>query len=224
MKRFRNKNSVWNGLMILTGTGLMAAAVNCVFEPMHLVTGGVTGIGIMIKEMTRNIVSVEGIPLWVTNLVCNSVKYESAYWKDIKSQIIVDGTDAYYIKNENDEGGIYSRSITNDTEKSVKESLGRWDEWGDTGRFWRGAYSGLFFQDGRLYYNTSEKIWSISLDGSNDIPVSDGLNTEDGYIYGSRRRGGQIEYLLSRSPNKDTPDIKKSTPFPAVIPPTKILL
>lgn len=160
----------------------------------------------------------------LTNLVCNSVKYESAYWKDIKSQIIVDGTDAYYIKNENDEGGIYSRSITNDTEKSVKESLGRWDEWGDTGRFWRGAYSGLFFQDGRLYYNTSEKIWSISLDGSNDIPVSDGLNTEDGYIYGSRRRGGQIEYLLSRSPNKDTPDIKKSTPFPAVIPPTKILL
>lgn len=80
MKRFRNKNSVWNGLMILTGTGLMAAAVNCVFEPMHLVTGGVTGIGIMIKEMTRNIVSVEGIPLWVTNLVCNIPLFVVAYF------------------------------------------------------------------------------------------------------------------------------------------------
>lgn len=80
MKRCRNKNLFWNGLMILAGTGLMAAAVNCVFEPMHLVTGGVTGIGIIVKEMTRNIAGEEGIPLWVTNLVCNIPLFIAAYF------------------------------------------------------------------------------------------------------------------------------------------------
>lgn len=160
----------------------------------------------------------------LTNLICNSAEYESAYWKDIKSQIIVDGTNAYYIKNTDDDGGIYSRSITDDKEKRIKESLGIWKVWGSSNQFWSGSYSGLFLQNKKLYYNTPEEIRSISPDGSNDAPVSDSLNTADGYLYGSRRRGNQIEYLLSRSPNDDTPDIKKSTPFPTAIPPTKILL
>ena len=59
MVAFGNKNRIWNGLAILLGTGLMATAVNCVFEPMQLVTGGVTGIGIIVKELTRNIIGEE---------------------------------------------------------------------------------------------------------------------------------------------------------------------
>lgn len=80
MKQFKNKNLVWNGLLILAGAGMMAAAVNCVFEPMQLVTGGVTGIGIIVKEITRNIAYPEGIPLWVTNLVCNIPLFIAAYY------------------------------------------------------------------------------------------------------------------------------------------------
>lgn len=79
MNVFRNKNQVLSGLMILVGTGLMAVAVNCVFEPMQLVTGGVTGIGIITKELTRNIVGKEGIPLWMTNLICNVPLFLFAY-------------------------------------------------------------------------------------------------------------------------------------------------
>lgn len=77
---FGNKNRVWNGLMLLVGTGLMAIAVNCVFEPMHLVTGGVTGIGIIVKELTRSITGGEGVPLWVTNLVCNIPLFVLAFY------------------------------------------------------------------------------------------------------------------------------------------------
>lgn len=80
MAAFKNKNRIWNGLAILIGTGLMAVAVNCVFEPMQLVTGGVTGIGIIIKELTRNIAGEEGIPLWITNLFCNIPLFISAYY------------------------------------------------------------------------------------------------------------------------------------------------
>lgn len=80
MVAFGNKNRIWNGLMILLGTGLMASAVNCVFEPMQLVTGGVTGIGIIVKELTRNIAGEEGIPLWITNLFCNIPLFVFAYY------------------------------------------------------------------------------------------------------------------------------------------------
>lgn len=80
MDGFRNRNRFLNGLLILVGTGLMAAAVNCVFEPMHLVTGGVTGIGIIVKEVTGNIAGNEGIPLWVTNLVCNVPLFIFAFY------------------------------------------------------------------------------------------------------------------------------------------------
>ncbi|MCM1494647.1 MAG: YitT family protein [Bacteroides sp.] len=80
MVAFGNKNQIWNGLAILLGTGLMATAVNCVFEPMQLVTGGVTGIGIIVKELTRNIAGEEGIPLWITNLFCNVPLFIFAYY------------------------------------------------------------------------------------------------------------------------------------------------
>lgn len=80
MKVFGNKNRAWNGLLVIVGTGLMAAAVNCVFEPMQLVTGGVTGIGIIVKELTRNIVGDDGVPLWITNLVCNIPLFIFAYY------------------------------------------------------------------------------------------------------------------------------------------------
>lgn len=78
MIEIEKRNQVWRGLVILVGTGLMAVSVNCVFEPMQLVTGGVTGIGIIIKEITGNIVT-GGIPLWLTNLVCNIPLFVVAY-------------------------------------------------------------------------------------------------------------------------------------------------
>lgn len=78
MIEIEKRNQVWRGLVILVGTGLMAVSVNCVFEPMQLVTGGVTGIGIIIKELTGNIVT-GGVPLWLTNLVCNIPLFVVAY-------------------------------------------------------------------------------------------------------------------------------------------------
>lgn len=80
MKGIKNRNQAMNGLFILFGTGMMAAAVNCVFEPMHLVTGGVTGLGIIIKEVTGNMAGNEGVPLWVTNLVCNIPLFVFAFY------------------------------------------------------------------------------------------------------------------------------------------------
>lgn len=57
-------------LFIFVGTGLMGLALQCIFEPIGLVTGGFSGIAIIIRKMTVGVVP-GGIPLWLTNLVLN---------------------------------------------------------------------------------------------------------------------------------------------------------
>lgn len=51
-------------LYILIGTGFMAVATMWYFEPIGIVTGGVTGIGIILKNILE-------IPVWVVNLIAN---------------------------------------------------------------------------------------------------------------------------------------------------------
>lgn len=57
-------------LFVFVGTGLMALAISNIFEPIGLVTGGFSGIAIIIRRMSEGIVE-GGIPLWLTNLVLN---------------------------------------------------------------------------------------------------------------------------------------------------------
>ncbi len=57
-------------LLIITGTGLMAFAIKSTFDPSGLVTGGFTGIGIMLRRLTSGLVK-GGIPIWLTNIVLN---------------------------------------------------------------------------------------------------------------------------------------------------------
>ena len=57
-------------LFIFMGTGIMALAIQCIFEPIVLVTGGFSGIAIIIRKMTAGIVE-GGVPLWLTNLALN---------------------------------------------------------------------------------------------------------------------------------------------------------
>ena len=66
-------------LMIIVGTGLMSLAINSVFDAAGMVTGGFSGIAIIIKVWTKNLIE-GGIPLWVTNCVLNLPLFVIA-WK-----------------------------------------------------------------------------------------------------------------------------------------------
>ena len=57
-------------LFIFMGTGIMALAIQCIFEPIGRVTGGFSGIAIIIRKMTAGIVE-GGVPLWLTNIALN---------------------------------------------------------------------------------------------------------------------------------------------------------
>ena len=52
MQKLINKRSiVIDYLMMIVGTGLLAAAIQCLYDPIGLVTGGFTGLAIVIKAV-----------------------------------------------------------------------------------------------------------------------------------------------------------------------------
>lgn len=70
MEILSNRSKVVEALLIIVGTFLMAVSINLVYEPMGLVTGGVSGIAIVVKYLTTGLMD-GGIPIWVTNVVLN---------------------------------------------------------------------------------------------------------------------------------------------------------
>ncbi|MBP3702237.1 MAG: YitT family protein [Lachnospiraceae bacterium] len=55
-------------LMIL-GTALMATGINIIYEPLSMVTGGFSGIAIIVSKMTVSFHG--GVPVWLTTLLLN---------------------------------------------------------------------------------------------------------------------------------------------------------
>ena len=56
--------------MITMGTFLMALGTCLIYEPMSMVTGGFSGLAILIKAVTEHMVP-GGIPLGVSSLLLN---------------------------------------------------------------------------------------------------------------------------------------------------------
>jgi uncharacterized membrane-anchored protein YitT (DUF2179 family) len=70
MELFVKKTKTRDALLIIIGTLLIALSVNWVFDPMGMVTGGVTGLAIAVKYLTSLVVG-GGVPVWLTNILCN---------------------------------------------------------------------------------------------------------------------------------------------------------
>lgn len=55
---------------ILIGTAVMAVSITSIYDHMQMVTGGFSGLAIIIKALTEKVMP-GGIPLWLTNAVLN---------------------------------------------------------------------------------------------------------------------------------------------------------
>mgnify|MGYP001087756364 FL=1 len=67
MNLLLNRRPLWiDAILMVVGTGLMALAIQCIYDPVGLVTGGFTGVAIISKYVTKG-----AVPLWLTNLVLN---------------------------------------------------------------------------------------------------------------------------------------------------------
>ncbi len=60
----------WDTILIIIGTGLMALGIISCFDAAGLVTGGFSGVAILVKSWTKGLIE-GGIPLWLTNVVLN---------------------------------------------------------------------------------------------------------------------------------------------------------
>ena len=55
---------VWvDYLMIIVGTFMMGFAIKAIYDPISLVTGGFTGLAIVVKDATQRAFGGNGIPL-----------------------------------------------------------------------------------------------------------------------------------------------------------------
>lgn len=70
MLQLKKKHKFIDYILIVIGTTLLAIAINSYFEAMGLVTGGVTGLSIIIKHFSQGIWP-GGIPLSFSNLCIN---------------------------------------------------------------------------------------------------------------------------------------------------------
>ena len=65
------KKGNWRAYVyILIGTAVMAVSITSSYDHMQMVTGGFSGLAIIIKSLTENLMP-GGIPLWLTNAVLN---------------------------------------------------------------------------------------------------------------------------------------------------------
>lgn len=60
--------------MLAVGTFFMAAGTNIVYEPMHMVTGGFAGIGIVLQEFFS-------VPLWAVTVILNIPLFIAAFYR-----------------------------------------------------------------------------------------------------------------------------------------------
>lgn len=79
MEFFKKPSLPVSYIMILVGTGMLAISIQNFYDPIGLVTGGFSGLAIVVKSMTDNVVG-GGIPLWLTNIVLNVPVFIFAYW------------------------------------------------------------------------------------------------------------------------------------------------
>lgn len=70
MSGINTKTLIKNYILITVGTALMAFAVASVLDPASLITGGFSGIAIIVRQLTEPL-TPGGIPLSVTNLALN---------------------------------------------------------------------------------------------------------------------------------------------------------
>ena len=81
----RGRSPVRDYILILIGASIMGFAIKNIYDPIGLVTGGVSGVAIILKKQL-------GMPLWLTNTAINVPLFAAAArlkgWKFIRRTLV----------------------------------------------------------------------------------------------------------------------------------------
>jgi len=139
-----------------------------------------------------------------TDLACTDTSYDDVFWRGVPSQIVYDEGGMYFLLEFTDEEGylyftIFKIDLVTGEMTALVDDIGTWYVWDGAGAYWLSSFSGLFLYEGELYYNTESEIRKVSVDGSSNTLVYK-PDTSNGYIYGTRRSGNEIQYIILQSP------------------------
>lgn len=70
MKLLKSNRILVQYLLIFAGTAVMAFSIKSIYDPVNMITGGFSGVAIIVKETTEGVVP-GGIPLWLTTIALN---------------------------------------------------------------------------------------------------------------------------------------------------------
>ena len=81
----RGRSPVRDYILILIGASIMGFAIKNIYDPIGLVTGGASGVAIILKKQF-------GVPLWLTNTAINIPLFAAAAklkgWSFIKRTLL----------------------------------------------------------------------------------------------------------------------------------------
>ena len=75
----KRHSKFYDYMMVVIGTGILAFGIACFYDPIGLVTGGFSGLAIVIKHVSEIFIE-GGIPLWFTNIALNVPVFILAYF------------------------------------------------------------------------------------------------------------------------------------------------
>ena len=75
----KKHSKAYDYVMITIGTGILALGIACFYDAVGLVTGGFSGLAIVIKHLT-SLLFEGGIPLWFTNIALNVPVFILSYF------------------------------------------------------------------------------------------------------------------------------------------------
>ena len=90
-KTWRWDRRMWTDLCKITaGALILGFSLNMFFEPYNLVAGGITGLGIVLKEMSLRWFGWE-LPLWLSNILLNAPLFIGGYFLQGRAFILKTG-------------------------------------------------------------------------------------------------------------------------------------
>lgn len=71
MRETGSRDRIYSSIELVVGIFFMAVAYKTIYDPLGMVTGGFSGVSIIVRKLTENTFISGGVPLWFTMLVLN---------------------------------------------------------------------------------------------------------------------------------------------------------
>ncbi len=123
-------------------------------------------------------------------------KYDDYFWNSVNSTVIPVAGHMFFIDGKSTYSGIFSFDTETKQENQIYEFTNTWPSSLDNKDYWEGTFSGLGYCNGRLYFNTNDKIMSCNVDGSYVSTVLTIPDSAHNSIYECCVRNGTLDYVV----------------------------